>query len=154
MRTIGERFHDTEKSKLATCATLLEPRFKDKCFLKNLENRLKATQSLLDELKKLEPIESSVQTQENNSSDTIQLTSKRPKLDGMIWKFVAEQNGLETVLNQTHETKVSVKLDNYLKFAQIDEKIEGPLEWWLSKQTEYPYLFRVVKQTNRISLNI
>ncbi len=47
-------------------------------------------------------------------------------------------------MNQTHETKESVELDNYLKFAQIDEKIEDPLEWWLSKQTEYPYLFRIV----------
>jgi hypothetical protein len=119
VRTIDEQFLDTEKSKLATCATLLDPRFKAKCFLKT-ENRLKATQSLLDDLKKLEPIESSVQTQENSSSDTIQPSTKRPKL--VLWVAMTHNSPVLSLdLNRPRCTMVFLFFLS-LPFLQLNNK--------------------------------
>ncbi len=146
VNSIERRFKFVETSRPHFIATLLDPRFKDKCF-RSSTNREKAVDELENELIELNLADSQRSdnnTEQNSEQEITELTqkpTKRQKTD--MWAMVQEQTQRDLSEADLDATKIKAELNLYFSLPTIspDKSIH---KWWNENKSDFPHLYSLV----------
>ena len=137
------RISKNQDNNLICCATILDPRVKDRSFISS-DLKRKANTRILSELKELEKEISA--SQSDKLDQTIHETQSNKKIKLDVFAFIKEQEITLSGRDVMELTKVDQELDCYLKEAVVMEKIDV-FQWWKEKKIQYPSLYQLLCKT-------
>ncbi|XP_076828944.1 zinc finger BED domain-containing protein 4-like [Brachyhypopomus gauderio] len=150
LEAVNRRFRDVESEPLYTFATLLDPRYKDRCFT-NIEASKQAKALLVVEVMKTEEVlrkttaDSSEPAEGASCSAALEPAKKTPRMDSAshsrlesIFDEMLKENTVESV-SQLATTSARFEIQTYLSKPTI-QRSDNSLLYWHVNQPRLPTL--------------
>ena len=134
-------FDDLEDQEALTLATILDPRFKSKCF--SSKNKTLLEQALKDKMA-TEVVVTGRQSDEQEGSSVKYVKESEEKRKVSLWDDFDEE--VENEKNApSSKSEVDIEFLNYLELPLIP-RINDPLAWWKAHEQAMPRLSKLAKK--------
>uniref|UniRef100_A0ABD2X0B7 HAT C-terminal dimerisation domain-containing protein n=1 Tax=Trichogramma kaykai TaxID=54128 RepID=A0ABD2X0B7_9HYME len=137
LEVISSRFEFMEQSSLLPIATLLDPRYKKKCF----KNRLAASEAVLKVNSMLIKMASQNRSLLQNKREITKTANTNS--NSVLWAdFDQEEEIIDSNDPNTDNLNNYIELGQYLSMPKIDRS-ENPVKYWSKKKGAFPLLSQI-----------